>query len=202
MVSTLGALTGIAAATIDRPTVLLAGMVVIAVESISMSVGSYLSNKSERDVHKRMIHEERAEIRDDIVSETRELVSFFVADGWPQDLAQTMAEHAAQSPDLMLKEMSYRELKVPEAQAGVIWKALCMFVSYVIGGAIPLLPYFFVPLAAAIGWSISITLLGLFILGAATTIFSRRNWLKAGLHMVVLAGIAAAIGYLVGQLVA
>ena len=47
MVSTLGALTGIAAATQDPGMVLLAGFVVIAVESISMGVGSYVSSKSE-----------------------------------------------------------------------------------------------------------------------------------------------------------
>jgi predicted membrane protein (TIGR00267 family) len=47
MVSTLGVITGIASATNDRNIVIVSGFVVIAVESLSMAAGTYLSNKSE-----------------------------------------------------------------------------------------------------------------------------------------------------------
>ena len=46
MVSTLGALTGIAVGTNDYFTVILSGVVIIAVESISMSIGSFTSSAS------------------------------------------------------------------------------------------------------------------------------------------------------------
>ena len=63
IVSTLGSVTGIAVTTKDPFTILLAGGVIIAVESISMAVGSYLSNRSEQSIDKRMLEEEREEIR-------------------------------------------------------------------------------------------------------------------------------------------
>lgn len=47
MVSTLGAITGLAGATQNRPIVIVSGLVIIAVESLSMAAGTYLSNKQE-----------------------------------------------------------------------------------------------------------------------------------------------------------
>lgn len=49
LVSTLGVVTGIASGTQDRSIVLLSGVVLVAVESLSMAAGTYLSNKSEQE---------------------------------------------------------------------------------------------------------------------------------------------------------
>lgn len=49
LVSTLGVITGIAEGTQDRFVIILSGIVVIAVESLSMAAGTYLSNKSEQE---------------------------------------------------------------------------------------------------------------------------------------------------------
>ena len=62
MVSTLGAVTGIATATGSQFSTLLSGLVVVSVESISMAVGSYLSNKSEKDTDNRKLFEEKDSI--------------------------------------------------------------------------------------------------------------------------------------------
>ncbi len=50
LVSTLGAVTGIAAGTDSTYVVVLSGLVLIAVESVSMAAGSYLSSEAARDV--------------------------------------------------------------------------------------------------------------------------------------------------------
>lgn len=49
-VSTLGTITGIAAATYDAYVVILSGAVLILVEAVSMAAGSYLSSKSQKEV--------------------------------------------------------------------------------------------------------------------------------------------------------
>jgi predicted membrane protein (TIGR00267 family) len=202
MVSTLGAVTGIAAATLEPSTVLLSGFVLIAVEAVSMAVGSYVSNKSARAVDERKLAEERVELTNYPEEEKQELIGMYVADGWPHDLAQTMAVCAAKNHELMLTEMAYRELKVfPEMYGQPLSNAAIMGVAYIAGGAVPLLPYLFLPVGLALRISIPVTLIGLFLVGVATTKFSHRNWWKAGLEMLVLAGVAALVGYGVGQLV-
>lgn len=52
-VSTLGVVVGIAAGTNDRYIVILSGLVVIFVESLSMAAGTFLSNKSTLEAHVR-----------------------------------------------------------------------------------------------------------------------------------------------------
>ena len=202
MVSTLGAITGIATATGSHFTVILAGLVIISVESISMSIGSYLSSKSARGIDERKLAEEKAELKKFPEEEKKELTDMYVMSGWPNDLAEKMAAVAAQNKKLFLQEMAYRELGiVPEKLENPLRNGLVMLVAYVIGGLIPVSAYFVLPLGAAILVSITITLLSLFLLGVYTTKFSKRNWFKAGFEMFALAGFAALVGYIVGQLV-
>lgn len=202
MVSTLGAITGIATATASHFTVVLAGAVVISVESIAMAVGSFLSSKSEKEIDERKLEEERIEIQKFRDEEQRELVDMYVADGWPKELAGTMAETAAKDDDLLLKEMAYRELKInPDNLEKPFRNGVLMFFSYIVGGSIPISPYLFLPIHAALATSVIVTLLALFLLGAYTSRYSKRRWWKAGLEMFGLASVAALIGFGVGQLV-
>ena len=116
-------------------------------------------------------------------------------------LARAMAEQASTNKKLFLQEMAYRELKIiPEKMERPVKNGVAMGVSYVIGGAIPLLPYLIsTNVAQAVPISIIITLASLFVLGSLTTRFSKRAWWKAGLEMLALASAAALIGYAVGQ---
>lgn len=201
MVSTLGALTGIAIGTSDHFTVILAGLVIVAVESTGMSVGSFLSNKSVKEVNQRKIDEEREEIKKYPAEEKRELIEMLRIDGWPNEIAIQMAEVASQDSELMLKEMAYRELDItPGKEDSPITNTLFMFFSYVVGGMIPVTPYFFMSISSAIPVSVIITMAGLFGLGVLTSKFTKRNWVKAGAEMLALASIAASIGYIVGRI--
>lgn len=201
MVSTLGALTGIAIGTSDQFTIILAGLVIVAVESTGMSVGSYLSNKSVKESNERKLKEEREEIEKYPKAEKEEMIDLFEKDGWPRELSLQMAAAASQDKKLMLREMAYRELDMsPGKKETPLLGSFFMFFSYVVGGSIPLLPYFFLPINQAIGVSIIITLIGLFSLGVLTTKFTKRNWFKAGTEMLLLASVAAFIGYVIGRL--
>ena len=202
MVSTLGAVTGIALATQDVFTTILSGLIVIGVESISMGVGSYLSSKSVRDIAERKLIEEREELKQYPGEEKEELVEMYVRDGWSAPLARRMVDEAAGDPRLFLQEMAYRELKIfPTELENPLQNGLVMGVSYIVGGAVPIITYFFLPLTGAAFFSIMVTFIGLFGLGVYTTKLSKRAWWRAGLEMVVLAGLAALVGYAVGQTV-
>src|SRR3989338_1287112 len=200
MVSTMGAITGIAAATHDPFTIFLSGFVIISVESVSMAVGSYLSSKSEQSINQRKLEEEKIELKQYPKEERHELLGMYIDDGWPEELAKTMAQTASQNKELFLKEMAYRELKVfPEEPESPLKNAVAMGIAYIIGGGVPLLPYILFSLPASIFLSISATLAGLFFVGAYTTRYSKRLWWKAGLEMLSLASLAALIGYAAGQ---
>lgn len=203
MVSTLGAITGIAIGSQDHFTVILAGMVIISVEAISMGMGSYISNRSGYEVNQRKLWEEKSELAEFPKEEKKELIGLFIRDGWPEDLAQKMADEASLNKDLILAEMMYRELKIPSgAPISSPKLGLYMFFSYIIGGLIPLFAYFFLPTLLALKISIIVTLAGLFGLGAETSRYTKVSWLKSGLRVLIVGGISLAVGLLVGKIVA
>lgn len=202
MVSTLGAITGIAIGSQDHYTVILSGTVIIAVESISMSIGSYISNQSEYEVNQRRIEEEKEEIADFPDEEKQELLQMFIRDGWPSDLAKEMTETASKKPSLMLTEMTHRELRITHTSSfHAFQKSIFMFVSYIIGGLFPLVAYLMLPIQKAMPISIFITLVGLFGIGVVTTKYSKVSWLKSGGRVLLLGIAALVIGFLIGELV-
>lgn len=201
MVSTLGAITGIAAGTASSKIVLLSGLVIIAVESISMGIGSYLSNKSVIDLSKRKLYEEKLEIEHFPKTEKKELLNIYLNNGWPLKTAKLMVAEASRNKKLMLQEMAYRELSLPpKIEDNSLMGGLFMFTFYIIGGAIPLLAYVFLSIPQAIYFSVVTTLFSLFILGVFSTRFTKLTWWKAGLQMFALASIAAAVGFIVGKI--
>lgn len=150
-VSTLGAVTGIAAGAQSTYVVILSGLVLVSVEALSMSAGSYLSNTS-----------------------------------------------AAEAEEAVLAESGKRKsgLELHPFRSAVV-----MGVFYVLGGVVPLAPYFFLPIAQAYFPSIFFTACCLFGLGAWAASFSKRPAWRGGLQMVVISLGAAAIGYAMGRVV-
>lgn len=201
MVSTLGAITGIAVGSQDQYTVLLAGCVIVAVESVSMGIGSYISNKVSKEVDQNTIEEEKHEIDKHPSEETEELYSMFVRDGWPEHLAVSMTKYAKLSKKLMLREMQYRELGIsPYGSGNPFINAVSMYFAYIAGGFIPLASYFLLPIQFAIPISVVVTLCSLFVLGFATTRYTNNNPIRSGLRILILGGIALSVGYAVGEL--
>ena len=200
MVSTLGALTGIAVGTNDYFTVILSGIVLIVVESISMSIGSFTSSGTERDTHERLLREEHTEIVEFPQEEEEELRLMFIQDGWPRELAREMSRTASQNKDLMLREMAYRELNIPIGKpVQPLRNGVYMYGAYIAGGLIPLVPYFILSIGPGLYASIGFTLAGLFVLGAATSKVTHRHWAASGLTMLILGSVALSAGYLIGK---
>lgn len=76
---------------------------------------------------------------------------------------------------------------------------LATFVSFVIIGALPLIP-FFIPAAAENAFFISAIATGItfFVVGAARSMVTTLNPIIAGCEMLIVGGVASAIAYYVG----
>lgn len=73
------------------------------------------------------------------------------------------------------------------------------FTAFLIAGAMPLIPYVF-PIATSQQFFVSSLLaaVAFFSVGAARTLITKGNTLKAGLEMLVIGGVAAFVAYGVG----
>ena len=75
LVSTVGLVSGVAVAGVDKTTILLTGLVLIVVEALSMGVGSLLSESSTQE----LVFRKRSSLRLPVVGGLIMFVSYFVA---------------------------------------------------------------------------------------------------------------------------
>lgn len=202
LVSTLGALTGIAAGTQNTAFVLISGAVVVAVESISMAGGSYLSSRANREYLEHLLAEEKAQIETNPEGERGEIRQMYADRGFSQAEIAIIEQRLMSDPKILLEDMAHKELGIsPQGLEAPGANALFMGVAYVIGGAVPLIPYLFWPIAAAMPVSITVTGAALFVMGAAKGRLVRRCWWSSGLETLAIGAAACALGFALGRLV-
>ena len=178
LISTLGALTGIAAGTRSGEAVVVAGFVIIVVESLSMAAGSYLSSKSQREYLERLLREEEEEIARDPEGERQEIVEMYRLRGYSDEEIAIIARRLMSDPKLLLEDMAHKELGIsPSTLEEPLGNALVMGTAYVAGGLVPVLPYLTLPMATAMPVSIIGTLLALFLFGGLKGRLGKQSWL-------------------------
>lgn len=202
LISTLGALTGIAAGTRSGEAVIVAGFVIIVVESLSMAAGSYLSSKSQQEYLARLLKEEEEEIARNPEGERKELWDMYRARGYTDAEIEILARRLLSNPKLLLEDMAHKELGIfPEAQEVPLSNAAVMGTAYVAGGLVPVLPYLLLPVHTAMPISIAGTLTALFCFGGLKGRMVKQSWWRSGVEMLSVAGAAALAGFLIGHAV-
>ena len=92
IVSTASLLVGIAAASSDRPAILLAGLAGMTAGALSMAAGEYVSVSSQSDIERADIERERVALRDDPETELAELAGIYEERGLSKDTAMLVAK--------------------------------------------------------------------------------------------------------------
>ena len=201
LVSTLGAITGIAAGVGDGSVVALAGLVVVAVESVSMAAGTYLSSKSQREYLESLLEEEAGQHASDPEGERREIRRMYGERGYAPGEIALIERRLMSDRRLLLEDMAHKELGIiPDRLERPSGNAASMGLAYILGGGIPVAPYFLLPISDARPLSLAITGAALFALGAFKGRLVRKSWLRSGFEMLAVGAGACALGYAVGRL--
>ena len=70
--------------------------------------------------------------------------------------------------------------------------------SFAVVSVIPILPFAFMEVTAAVITAATASIACLFAVGASKAIFTRKNWIRSGLEMMVIGMLAAAATYAIG----
>ena len=202
LVSTLGALTGIAIGTQSTYVVVLSGIVLIFAEATSMTAGSYLSSKSEGEVW----IQEHANDWDTLMKESGAgrgpVGSALKKEGIKGDTRRLILDAVEVQRKRWLGQVIQHERRSsPSGNKTPLLAAGVMGLSYLSAGIIPLLAYLLLPVQEAVLPSIVITLITLFAFGAWKASFVVQSRIKSGLEMAIVGGTAAGIAYLLGFIV-
>ncbi|MHA2292547.1 MAG: VIT1/CCC1 transporter family protein [Candidatus Hodarchaeales archaeon] len=207
LVSTIAFVTGVFGAITfsgqQSRIILLSAIAELFAGTISMAAGSYISSKSELEVFERESQRRKAKKGKTIEEERRELIKFYLAEGFKKEEAKAMAAKIIERKELSTSAGTLDELGLAPEEIGNPLKAgILTGISFALGALVPILPFAFEAVSSvdALIASIVGTVLTLFGVGAMRTIFSRKNWIRSGLEMMAIGTSAATVTYVIGTL--
>jgi vacuolar iron transporter family protein len=203
LVSNMSLVMGVAGATDAGSGVLLAGMAGLLAGALSMALGEWISVKSSQELYQRQMALEMLEIETNPEGERRELALLYMAKGIPEAQAHQMAATAMQDLGQAHQILVKEELGInPEELKGSAWEAaITSFLLFAAGAILPVVPFFYTSGYPAIGQSLALSTLGLFVIGAAITLFTGKSIWYSGLRQVLFGLAAALLTYGIGKLI-
>ena len=202
LVSTFAVVAGLAAAGVGPLVVLLGGAVSAMAGVLSMSIGTFLSSRAQRQLYERELDRERHEIRDHAGEEIAELIAALSARGMPRTDAAEVARRIARHPDILLSALSIFELGLaPQRLGAPVRDALVMAVAFGVASVVPLLPFTVLRGGlATLGVSAALTLVALFAVGVLKARVAGVSALRSGIEVAVLAAASGLISFGLGRL--
>ena len=201
LVSNVGLVLGVAGSNAAPSFVRLAGLVSLVSGAFSMAAGEYLSMAAQTELLERELETERTEIRRNPQSERQELEAIYSSRDLDPAMAEQLATEMMRDPELALEAHAREELGIDPAQLGSpMGAAAASFFAFALGALIPLLPWFFAQGAAATVASVVVGVMAAVAIGVALGVVTARSPLRPAVRQLVVAGAAAAVGYVLGSL--
>lgn len=203
LVSNFSLIMGIAGATSGQEGVLLAGLAGLLAGALSMALGEWISVKSSQELYENQMQIELEELETNPEGEMKELALIYIAKGIPEKQAYEMAAEimndTTHAHEILVKEEL--GINAEELKGSAIEAAVYSFILFAIGAVIPVIPFMFTSGMQAIIISVSLSAVGLFLIGSAITLFTGRNVWFSGFRQVLFGLAAAAVTFGIGKLI-
>jgi VIT1/CCC1 family predicted Fe2+/Mn2+ transporter len=182
--------------------IIIAGLAEIAAGSIAMGLGGYLAGKTEVDHYTSELKREYDEVERVPEREKEEVKDFFANLGLTEELQEQATNEVIKDKEKWVDFMMKYELGLEKPDPKRALKSgLNIGLSYIVGGLVPLSPYFFIdtPLVA-LKYSVFFTLICLFIFGWLKSKFTGVNPWSGALRVTIIGAIAAGAAFFVASL--
>ncbi len=203
LVSNFSLVMGIAGAAIGQKEILLTGLAGLLAGALSMALGEWISVKSSQELSENQMQLEMDELETNPEGEEREIALIYQAKGIPQKQARKMAQDIMSNKDNAIAILIKEELgiNVEDLKGSAMEAAITSFLLFSVGAIIPVIPFFFLSGTLAILASTLFSAVGLFLIGAAITLFTGKSVWFSGFRQVLFGLSAAAITFGIGKLI-
>lgn len=203
LVSNFSLVMGIAGASSGQAEVLLAGLAGLLAGALSMALGEWISVKSSQELYENQMELEMEELETNPEGEEKELTLIYISKGVPEVQARQMAAEIIGDKERAHEMLVKEELgiNVEDLQGSAMEAAITSFLLFAVGAIIPVIPFFFLSGMTAVLLSAGLSAAGLFIIGAAITLFTGKNVWYSGMRQVFFGLAAAAVTYGIGNLI-
>ena len=201
--SNLSLVMGVAGAAVTEHAILLTGVAGLLAGACSMAIGEWLSVTSARELAEREMERERLEMESDPEDAREELQLIYELKGLSTAEAGALSSKLLATPAAALDVLTREELGIdPDELGGSAWTAAgTSMLLFAAGAVIPVAPFLILTGARAITASIVAGGVGLFLIGAAISIFTGRSFVVSGGRQLLLGLAAAGVTFGVGRLI-
>nr|WP_293833857.1 VIT1/CCC1 transporter family protein [uncultured Arsenicibacter sp.] len=192
---------GLSGAVSSSDLVVTAGIAEIVAGSIAMGLGGYLAGRTEADHYRSELKREYDEVERVPEREKQEVRDVFAEYGLSPALQNAIADELAKDKKKWVDFMMRFELDLSEPDPNRATKsALTIGLSYVAGGLLPLLPYFFVasPIDGLM-WSSVVTLICLFVFGYFKSKITGQPPVSGAFKVMLIGAAAAAAAFSIAK---
>ena len=201
LVSTFLLVSGVVGGGLDATDVLLTGVAGAVAGAISMSIGEYIATKSQEEVFDAELALERHHLRDHREEEVDQLREMLAERGLSGEDLETVVRIIDSDDDTMLNMHAALEFGIVDEERRSPYAAAAFSGLLFLIGALPsVIPFAIFDdtqtglIAAAI-----LSGIGLFAVGAAKTIQTRKNLWLSGAENLALGMVGGVLAYLVGS---
>ncbi|MGI8950817.1 MAG: VIT1/CCC1 transporter family protein [Chitinophagaceae bacterium] len=194
---------GLSGAVNGTSVIILAGVAEIAAGSIAMGLGGYLAGTTETDHYNSELKREYYEVEHLAEIEKDEVRKIFREWGLSKDVQEKAVHEITNNKDHWVDFMMKHELGLSEPDPKRARKsAFNIGFSYIVGGLVPLSPYFFTNNSIeGLKFSVIITLICLFIFGYFKSKLTGVNPLTGGLKVMMIGAAAAATAFAITKFI-
>lgn len=197
--TSLGIAAGVGGADVSSSIIILAALVGMFTGAKAMAVQNYLAVKAQRELLKSEIAREEWEMENKPDIERQEIEDIYRAKGFEGKDLEMIVNKITSNKKVWLDTMLTEELKLNvDILGNPLKSAFRMFGAFLVGGILPIIPFFFaqgyLPIIIAVALSLSTS----FAVGAAKSKLARTNIIKGGLEMAGLGTGIALLGFGIG----
>lgn len=202
-VTTFAVVAGSVGAGLDSSIIIILGFANLLADGFSMSIGAYLSSKSEKDNYNHHKNTEYWEVENMPLIERREVEEIYAAKGFEGEILQKAVDIITADKDRWVDEMMKNELQMIEETKSPFKMGLFTFISFVTVGFIPLMFYVWDFIWGFFGdpflWTSIFTGLAFLVIGFLKTYVTQTNKWKGMAETLFLGALAALVAYYVGD---
>jgi VIT1/CCC1 family predicted Fe2+/Mn2+ transporter len=203
-VTTFAVVAGAAGANLDSSVVIILGFANLIADGFSMSVGSYLSNKSEIENFEKHEQVEYWEVENLPESEREEVREIYRAKGFKGDLLEEVVDTITSDKDRWVDVMMKEELQMMKHSKSPFAMGAVTFFSFIFVGLIPLLIYVLDYLTEQtinhlFFTSSVLTTVAFILIGLLKAKVNEKSLMKGISETLLLGSAAAVLAYYVGN---
>lgn len=202
-VTTFAVVAGGYGANLDPGILIILGFANLLADGFSMSVGAYLSAKSELDNYDKHEKIEFWEVENLPEVEREEIADIYRAKGFEGELLEKVVDHICADKALWVAEMMKDELGMMRESKSPLKIGIATLVSFILVGLIPLTvylwTYFYPSTIDTFLWTSILTGMAFFLVGWLKSSVNQTSAVRGISETVLLGLLAAVVAYFVGD---